>query len=382
MKVLMLSHEFPPVGGGASPVVCELAKQLVRMGHPVDVVTMHYDALARHETVEGVNIYRTPALRARPDIGRTHELATYFPGAFFRTMSLIRKNRYDIIHCHFLVPGGPLAWTVAALTGTPFLITCHGSDVPKHNPDRFVLMHKLIGPAWRFLARRTPALVSPSAALKETILRSCPQAKVRVIPNGIHIRPCDPQRKGRHILLCSRVFAFKGFQYALEAIRGMDLDWQVDIVGDGPYLPTLRQMAADLKTPIRFWGWLDKSDPRLAELFDTASIFIFPSEADNFPSVLLEAMAARLAIITTTAGGCPEVVGEAAILVPPRSAEGIRQALRQLADSPQRREELAQAAFSRVQGFAWQNVAARYLDCYREIIETVTTAKARGRAGP
>jgi glycosyltransferase involved in cell wall biosynthesis len=141
-------------------------------------------------------------------------------------------------------------------------------------------------------------------------------------------------------------------------------------------------MAADLKTPIRFWGWLDKSDPRLAELFDTASIFIFPSEAENFPSVLLEAMAARLAIITTNAGGCPEVVGEAAILVPPRSAEGIRQALRQVVDSPKRREELAQAAFLRVQEFAWQNVAARYLDCYREIIETVTTARTRRKAGP
>jgi glycosyltransferase involved in cell wall biosynthesis len=363
----MLSHEFPPVGGGASPVVCELAKQLVRLGHPVDVVTMHYDALPCHEAVEGVNVYRTPALRARPDIGRAHELATYFPGAFFRTLSLIRQNRYDIIHSHFIVPGGPLAWTVAALTGTPFLITCHGSDVPKHNPDRFILMHKLIAPAWRFLARRAPALVSPSAALKETILRSCPQAKVRVIPNGIHVRPCDPQRKSRRILLCSRVFAFKGFQYALEAIRGMDLDWQVDIVGDGPYLPMLKQMAADLKTPIRFWGWLDKSDPRLAELFDTASIFIFPSEAENFPSVLLEAMAARLAIITTSAGGCPEVVGEAALVVPPRDAAGIRSRLQELVSSESLREELARAAWERVQSFRWPNVAARYVACYEEI---------------
>ncbi len=363
----MLSHEFPPVGGGASPVVCELAKELVRLGHSVDVVTMHYDALARHEVVEGVNVYRTPALRARPDIGRAHELATYFPGAFFRTLSLIRKNRYDIIHCHFIVPGGPLAWTVAALTGTPFLITCHGSDVPQHNPDRFVLMHKLIAPAWRFLARRTPALVSPSAALKETILRSCPQAKVRVIPNGIHVRPCDPQRKSRHILLCSRVFAFKGLQYALEAIRGMDLDWQVDIVGDGPYLPTLKQMAADLTTPVRFWGWLDKSDPRLAELFDAASIFIFPSEAENFPSVLLEAMAARLAIITTSAGGCPEVVGEAALVVPPRDPAGIRTRLQELVSSESLREKLAQAAWERVQSFRWPNVAGRYVACYEEI---------------
>ncbi|MBP7053704.1 MAG: glycosyltransferase family 4 protein [Phycisphaerae bacterium] len=367
MKVLMLSHEFPPVGGGASPVVCELAKQLVRLGHSVDLVTMHYDALARHEVIEGVNVYRTPAIRKRPDIGHAHELATYFPGAFFRTLSLIRRNRYDLIHCHFMVPGGPLAWAVGSLTRTPFLITCHGSDVPKHNPDRFVLLHKLIAPAWRFLARRAPALVSPSAALKETILHSCPQAKVRVIPNGIHVRACDPQGKGNRILMCSRIFAFKGFQYAFEAIREMDLDWQVDVVGDGPYLSVLKEMAAGLKTPIRFWGWLDKKDPRLAELFDTASIFIFPSEADNFPSVLLEAMAAGLAIITTTAGGCPEVVGEAGLLVQPRDPAGIRARLQELVQSAGLRAELANAALERVRLFSWPSVAGQYVACYEEI---------------
>lgn len=370
MKILMLSHEFPPVGGGASPVVCELTKQLVRMGHRVDVVTMRYDALPRYEAVEGVSVYRTPAIRRRPDIGHAHELATYFPGAFFKTLSLIREKRYDIVHCHFIVPGGPLAWAVGALTRTPFLITCHGSDVPKHNPDRFVLMHRLIAPAWRFLARRASVLVSPSAALRETILHSCPQAKVRVIPNGIHVRPCDPRLKDNRILMCSRLFAFKGFQYALEAIRGMNLDWPVDIVGDGPYLPVLKQMAEGAKTPIRFWGWLDKSDPRLAELFDQASIFIFPSEAENFPSVLLEAMAARMAIITTTAGGCPEVVGEAGLLVPPRDAAGIRARLQELVSSASLREKLAKAAFERVQLFSWPNVAGRYVACYEEIVGT------------
>jgi glycosyltransferase involved in cell wall biosynthesis len=377
VKILMLSHEFPPVGGGASPVVCELSKQLVRMGHLVDVVTMHYDALARRESLEGVNVYRTPALRKRPDVGRAHELATYLPGAFPKTLSLIRNKRYDILHCHFIVPGGPLAWAAGALTRTPFIITCHGSDVPEHNPDRFVLMHKLIAPAWRFLARRAPALVSPSAALKETILRSCPQAKVRVIPNGIHVRPSDPRLKTKRILMCGRMFAFKGFQYAIEAVKGMDLDWCVDIVGDGPYLPVLKDLADGSQTPIRFWGWLDKSDPRWSELFDQASIFVFPSEAENFPSVLLEAMAARMAVITTTAGGCPEVVAEAGLLVAPRDAAGIRSRLAELVSSASLREELARAALERVQLFSWPNVAERYVACYEEVAARPRTRDAQ-----
>ena len=185
MKILMLNHEFPPVGGGASPVTFELSKQLVQMGHQVDVVTMHYGKLPRFETAEGINIYRTPAVRKRPNICYAHELATYVPGAFWKTLFLARKKQYDIIHCHFIVPGGLLAWIVGKLTGIPFLITCHGSDVPEHNPDRFKLIHKLIRPAWRFLARSSAVLTSPSESLKELILENCPDVSVKIIPNGI-----------------------------------------------------------------------------------------------------------------------------------------------------------------------------------------------------
>ena len=137
MKILMLNHEFPPVGGGASPVTFALCRQLVKMGNDVDVVTMHYDKLPRFEQVEGFGIYRTPAIRKRPNICYTHELATYVPGALFKTLRLSRQKRYDVIHCHFIVPGAPLGWLVSAFSGTPLIITCHGSDVPGRNPDRF-----------------------------------------------------------------------------------------------------------------------------------------------------------------------------------------------------------------------------------------------------
>ena len=88
LKILMLNHEFPPVGGGASPVTFELCRQLVKMGHIVDVVTMHYDKLPRFEKVEGFGVYRTPAIRKRPNICYTHELATYVPARFLRPLAL------------------------------------------------------------------------------------------------------------------------------------------------------------------------------------------------------------------------------------------------------------------------------------------------------
>ncbi len=370
LKLLMLNHEFPPVGGGASPVSFELSKQLVRMGHTVDVVTMHYGDLSRFETVDGINIYRTPAIRRRPNIAHTYELATYLPGAFAKTLRLANRNRYDIIHCHFIVPGGPLAWIISKLTDIPFLITCHGSDIPGHNPERFGLAHKIINPAWRFLARSAPVLTSPSEHLKTLIMKNCPDAKVDVIPNGIYPEQFNPAEKTKSILMCSRIFNFKGFQYAIEAVKDIQTDWQVNIVGEGPYLAELKKQSEGSKTSIKFWGWLVKDDPMFYELFNKSSIFIFPSEVENFPTVLLEAMAAGTAIITSTAAGCREVAGNAAMFVEARDAAGISDNINKLICSEKLRHQLSAAALERVQQFSWRNIAARFVALYERIIQT------------
>lgn len=369
----MLNHEFPPVGGGASPVSFELSKQMVQMGNTVDVVTMHYGDLARFETIDGINIYRTPAIRKRPDVAYTHELATYLPGSVIKTLNLIRKNRYDIIHCHFIVPGGPLAWVAGKLTNTPFLITCHGTDIPGHNPERFGLVHKLINPAWRFLARSAPALTSPSEYLKTLIIKNCPDAKVNVIPNGIYLDRFKSSEKTKSILLCSRIFNFKGFQYVIEAVKDMQTDWQVNVIGEGPYLGELKKLAEGSKTPIKFWGWLEKDDQRFYDLFNKSSIFVFPSEAENFPTVLLEAMAAGTAIITSNAAGCPEVTGHAALFVQPRDVAGIRDNINKLISSEKLRQQLSTAALEQVQQFSWKNIAARFVELYEEIIQSRTS---------
>ena len=65
MRILMLNYEFPPLGGGASPVSYELAKGYAKLGHEVDVVTMGYKDLKEFEIKEGINIYRVKCLRSK-----------------------------------------------------------------------------------------------------------------------------------------------------------------------------------------------------------------------------------------------------------------------------------------------------------------------------
>jgi glycosyltransferase involved in cell wall biosynthesis len=366
LKILTLNHEFPPVGGGASRVTSQLCRTLVQEGHSVDVVTMRFGGLPLSENTDGVRITRTWAIRSRPDIGRLHELATYLPGALGTATSMCGRNHYDIIHCHFMVPGAPLAWLVSRRTGIPFIVTCHGSDVPGHNPERFTLAHKMILPAWRFLARRSP-IVTPSGYLKTLILSQCPEASVSVIPNGIDSR-FAPAAKEKRILMVGRIVQSKGFQYAIEAMRDLPPQWQVDVVGDGTYLDELKALAARAGLAVMFHGWLDPSDAKLRRLFETSAIFVFPSEAENFPTVLLEAMSAGAAIVTSNAGGCPEVVGDAAILVPPRDAGAISTSLKQLIDSPARIEQLAAAGAERAAMFAWPSIARKYVAFYEQVL--------------
>jgi glycosyltransferase involved in cell wall biosynthesis len=370
MKILMLNYEYPPVGGGGATVTAQLCVHLVQQGHQVDVITMRYKNLPAEETVDGVRIFRFPSYRHRADICRTHEMATYLWGAWRPAVKLALRENYDVIHAHFIIPTSPLARHIKKHTRLPYLVTCHGSDVPGHNPQRFTIMHKTILPAWKKLVKDADKLVSPSRALKKLIQTHVPQANVEVIPNGAEPAAFDPSRpRKNNILLCSRILKFKGFQYVIQAVKDLSLDWQVHVVGDGPYLPPLKEAAQDSKTPIIFHGWLDRNDPQFRELYETGSIFVFPSEMENFPSVLLEAMSAGLAIITSTAGGCPEVVGDAALLVEPKNPEAIRTQLLALIESEQKRQSLSTAALNRLRRFSWDTVAKDYVDLYRQLTQ-------------
>ena len=77
-----------------------------------------------------------------------------------------------------------------------------------------------------------------------------------------------------------------------------------------------------------------------------------------------------MAVITSNAGGCPEIVGKAGLLVPPRDTNAIRSELNKLIASDELRDQLAQAALKRVRLFDWETVAGRYVDCYRRLIES------------
>jgi glycosyltransferase involved in cell wall biosynthesis len=365
MKILKLCYEFPPVGGGGGRAANGLARELVRAGHEVDLVTMRFRGLPRFQEIAGIRVHRVPCLRLREFVCSPPEMMTYLAAALPLAWRLDRARRYDINHTEFIFPDGILAWRLWRATGLPYVITTHGSDVPGYNPDRFQLAHRLLSPLWNRVIDGARAVILPSASIEGLFKARRPDAPSVSISYGMTLKYSASGKRLERILVVTRMLERKGVQYLLRALVGWNSTHEVHIVGDGPYLPALRELAAELDVSVRFWGWLDNDSPQLRDLFESSSIFVLTSEMENFPVSLLEAMTAGLAIITTRDTGCAEVVGDAALLVPPRDPDAIRSALKELVRNPEIRADLGRRARERVERcFSWRETARRHVELY------------------
>lgn len=372
MRILVLNYEYPPLGGGASPVTAAQSVELASRGHQLDVVTMAYEGLPAYEEVGGVHIHRVPCRRSRKEICRTAEMATYLLPGYRKAVSLATEQPYDLIHAHFIFPTGVMAAAVKRKLRVPLVITSHGSDIPGHNPSRFQLEHRLAGPLWRHTVAAADCVVSPSQHLADKLTRAARGApEVRVIPYGVRELPYEPQRKiPNRVLMVGRLLDFKGFRTMLRALRHGKLDLELHIVGDGPDRKTLEEMAEPLETPVIFHGWLDNRGAEYRELYATSRFFVFPSQMESFGMVLAEAMTAGLCILTSARGACGEVAGDTAQFIDPDDDRELYERLSELLADPARASRMGAAARERaISQFTWSSAADAYEGLFAELLQ-------------
>ena len=367
MRILMMCYEFPPLGGGAGRVVNGLCRQLARSGDEVTVMTMRYRGLPPDNKLDGFHVRRIPCVRLKKYYCTIPEVATYLASGFIFAMRLVRSYKPDIIHAHFIFPDGLIARVASFYSRVPYLITAHGTDVPDYNPHRARSMHRLMSFIWRKTAQSAGNVICPSLGIRRLVKLHAPDARTRVIPNGYEINRFRRSHKKNRIIAVSRLLERKGIQYLIQAVADTDIHWEIVIAGDGPYMEELQQMAKAAKSKIHFAGWLENGSDKLNSLYESSSIFVFPSEAENFPICLLEAMLSRNAIITTQGTGCEEVVGSTALLVPSKDPRAIREALDELMKNDELRIRLAELAHTRARKlFDWSMVAKKYQYLYRK----------------
>lgn len=109
--------------------------------------------------------------------------------------------------------------------------------------------------------------------------------------------------------------------------------------------------------------------------------FIFPSLHEGFGTPILEAMACGCPVITSDVTACPEVAGDAAILVNPRSVDSILQAMHNLIESPALCAKLREKGLARAAEFSWERSAQRHLDIFQGVIAGGDQARGLGIRG-
>jgi glycosyltransferase involved in cell wall biosynthesis len=117
---------------------------------------------------------------------------------------------------------------------------------------------------------------------------------------------------------------------------------------------------------VRFLGFVP--DKTLAVLYRLASVFVFPSLYEGFGLPPLEAMASGTPVVTSNVSSLPEVVGDAAVLVDPYSAEAIADGILSVLRSSHLREDLRERGFARVKAYSWQRSVQRVREVYGEVL--------------
>lgn len=370
-KILVLNYEFPPIGGGASPVSYEITKRYAAAGYDVDVVTMGFQNLPAFEQKDGINIYRVKSFRKTRTVSSFREQLAYLLSAFWLLRRLMRKNTYLFCHCHFLVPTGILAITLKRIYRLRYIVTSHGSDVPGHNIDRFKILHYFTRPIIRRIIRQADCVTTPSIYLKSLIERNVfnnqPLDVIITIPNGSRSMWLPNVEKENVIISVGRMQPMKGFQYLIRAFRELRLDnWRLYLIGEGRYRPELERLAGG-EPNIIFTGWLDTDDKRFIELYNRAKIFALLSQKESQGIVYIEAMSAGCALLASDYGAIKETVtSEVGCLVNPTDTLIIKSKLLEMTNNPQAIKQYSANSKERyLNHFTWEKVIKSYLSLIR-----------------
>ena len=364
MKILVLCYEYPPVGGGGGRVAARVAEGLAKRGHELRVVTSGMGHLPRCETINGVEVQRPRSFRRREDTCSVPEMALYLATGFPASLRICRDWKPDVIHAHFVVPTGALAFPLHRLSGIPYVLTAHLGDVPGGVPEQTDRLFRFLGPAIRPIWREAAATTAVSTFVAGLANRAS-GVEPRVILNGtdpvsaeFRALPNTPP----HILMLGRLSVQKDPLLAIRALALMrDLDWTFEVIGEGPLGDEMRSLARteNIAGRVTFSGWLDASD--VSRRLAASDILLMTSIHEGLPVAGIEALHHGLAIVGSRIGGLADIIDEGVngFLVE-RTAGPFHDKLRQLVENPQLLLSLRSASREKSRHFRMADRIADY----------------------
>jgi glycosyltransferase involved in cell wall biosynthesis len=408
LKIGLLSYRGNPYCGGQGIYLTYLANELVKLGHEVHVIVgppwplfikgafVHpvdnFNFFGKKKDFlppanpfkifSPLHFYEFSASR----FGVFPEIKAFSFRAFFKLLELTKNHHFDILHDNQCLGYGMLLWKVL---GMPVVSTLHHPlsidrmtwfEQPSNLKQKVkrVLYYPLL--MQRIVSNRLDRIITVSQDSAREITRAFGVApeNIRVVYNGLDGQEFAPisglaKEPKRLIFVGNSEDRKKGLLYLLQALTYLPEDVTLTVVDGGAPQRTFAPLLTDkyqIAHRVHFTGKIDSGD--LVRLYCRAEIAVVPSLYEGFGFPAAEAMACELPVVASTAGALPEVVGNdgAGILVPPRNAPALAQAINALLQDPELRRRMVQAGRRRVLSlFTWEKAARQMVEVYKETID-------------
>jgi N-acetyl-alpha-D-glucosaminyl L-malate synthase BshA len=365
-----------PTFGGSGVVATELGKALASEGHQVHFIT--YSQPARLDFFSENLFYHEVSVRDYP----LFDYAPYESALASKLVDVVRFEQLDILHVHYAIPHASAAFMAKQILATyginiPFVTTLHGTDITLVGKDA------TYKPVVTFSINQSDGVTTVSDSLKEDTYQHFDiQKEIKVIPNFIDfnrfsLKPKDHFKKAiapnnERILIHTSNFrkvkrtedVIKMFQIVQDKIPSKLL-----MVGDGPERNAMEQLCRELRIceNVRFLGKQDA----IEEILSVSDLFIMPSESESFGLAALEAMACKVPVISTNAGGLPElnIDGYCGYMSNVGDVEDMAKNAIMILENEDTLSEFKEHAYLRAKDFDLEKILPMYTDYYTEVLQ-------------
>lgn len=301
-----------PTFGGSGVVATELGKGLSKIGHQVHFIT--YDQPTRLDDFNVNIFYHEVGVPSYP----LFQYPPYELALASKMVDVVNYEKLDLLHVHYAIPHASAAYMAKKILETqgvyiPVVTTLHGTDITLVGKD------PSYEPVVTFSINQSDGVTAVSDDLRKDTYKHFKITKeIEVIPNFVDISRFKKQKKehfkkaicpfGEKLLVHTSNFrAVKRVEDVVLVFNKVrsHIPSKLLLVGDGPERMNIEKLCRELKTcsDIRFLGKLEAVE----EVLSVSDLFIMPSEKESFGLAALEAMACEVPVISSNAGGLPEL---------------------------------------------------------------------------
>ena len=378
----MVNYEFPPIGAGGGTTTRFLAKYLVKLGVKVHVYTARPIKEYTVDHPDGFRLHYVGPIKKKLTTTHIPELARFALTVIYYSKPIIEEVKPDLIHCFFAIPSGCFGLYCKKIYKIPYITSILGADVPGFDIGdwRLHVYHGITQFITRSIWENSEHIVANSPSLKGVAERFCPHKKIEVITNGVDsevfypLLTKAPNQKEVQLLYLSRLTLQKGIWTLIKALGILKqrnvLNFKLTVVGEGHLKDEMFSLINKfgLQERVDFIGW--KKLEELPDIYRISDIFILPSVMEGMSSVILQAMACGLPIITSRVKGNTELVEDNynGLMAEYNNAEEFADAIEKLIKVPELRVKMGRNSFEKSKKFLWENIAKQYLELYEKTL--------------